>query len=100
MTDKLKYVSAALCALFSFLFGGVDMFLKILIAFAIIDYISGIIAAIVNNKLNSASGFIQSHVAKVLKTRNTPRLTFKADRSFIEGEKLSSLIDKAMGRNE
>ena len=57
MTDKLKYVSAAVCALFSFLFGGVDMFLKILIAFAIIDYISGVIAAIVNNKLNSTSGF-------------------------------------------
>ncbi len=50
--------------------------------------------------LNSAAGFIQGHVAKVLKTRNTPRLVFRADRSFIEGEKISSLIDKAMGRNE
>lgn len=57
MTDRLKYVSAAVCALFSFLFGGVDMFLKILAAFAIIDYISGVIAAIVNGRLNSAVGF-------------------------------------------
>lgn len=57
MTDRLKYVSAAVCALFSFLFGGVDMFLKILAAFAIIDYISGVIAAIVNDRLNSAVGF-------------------------------------------
>lgn len=57
MTIKLKYVSAAMCALFSFLFGGVDMFLKILAAFAIIDYISGVIAAIVNGTLNSAVGF-------------------------------------------
>ncbi len=57
MTDKLKYVSAAVCALFSFLFGGVDMFLKILLAFAIIDYVSGVIAAIMNGNLNSAVGF-------------------------------------------
>lgn len=57
MADKLKYVSAAVCALFSFLFGGVDMFLKVLIAFAIIDYISGVIAAIIKNELNSAVGF-------------------------------------------
>lgn len=57
MTDKLKYISAAVCALFSFVFGGVDMFLKVLIAFAIIDYISGVIAAIVKNELNSAVGF-------------------------------------------
>lgn len=48
--------------------------------------------------LNSASGFIQGHVGKVLKTRNTPRLVFKADRSYQEGEKINSLIDKAMGR--
>ena len=57
MTDKLKYISAAVCALFSFVFGGVDMFLKVLIAFAIIDYISGVIAAIIKNELNSAVGF-------------------------------------------
>ena len=57
MTDKFKYISAAISALFSFVFGGVDMFLKVLIAFAIIDYISGVIAAIVKNELNSAVGF-------------------------------------------
>lgn len=50
--------------------------------------------------LNSASGFIQTHVGKVLKTRNTPRLVFKADRSYQECEKINALIDKAMGRNE
>lgn len=57
MTDKFKYISAAISALFSFVFGGVDMFLKVLIAFAIIDYISGVIAAIIKNELNSAVGF-------------------------------------------
>ncbi len=50
--------------------------------------------------LNSAAPFIQSHVGKVLRTRNTPRLTFKADRSYQEGEKVNALIDRAMGRNE
>lgn len=57
MTDKLKYISAAVCALFSFVFGDIDVFLEVLIAFAIIDYISGVIAAIVKNELNSAVGF-------------------------------------------
>lgn len=57
MTDKFKYISAAVCALVSFVFGGVDMFLKVLIAFAVIDYISGVIAAIIKNELNSAVGF-------------------------------------------
>lgn len=42
--------------------------------------------------LNSASSFIQSRLGKVLKTRNTPVLTFKKDVSFREGERLSSLI--------
>jgi len=49
--------------------------------------------------LNKASGFIQSHLGKILKTRNTPVLTFKSDRSYIEGERINSLIDKAMGRS-
>ena len=57
MTDKLKYISAAVCALFSIVFGDIDVFLEVLIAFAIIDYISGVIAAIVKNELNSAVGF-------------------------------------------
>lgn len=48
--------------------------------------------------LNSASGFIQTHIAKVLKTRNTPKLLFKADNSFIKGERLNNIIDEAMGR--
>ncbi len=49
--------------------------------------------------LNSAAPFIQAHVGKVLKTRNTPKLYFKADRRYQEGEKINNLIDEAMGRN-
>ncbi len=50
--------------------------------------------------LNSASGFIQSHLAKILRTRNTPVLTFVGDRSYAEGERINALIDKALGKDE
>ncbi len=50
--------------------------------------------------LNSAAGYIQSFVAKALKTRNTPRLVFVAEISYQEWEQISRLIDEAMGRNE
>ncbi len=42
--------------------------------------------------LNSASSFIQGRLGKILKTRNTPVLTFKLDSAFREGEKLNELI--------
>ena len=38
--------------------------------------------------LNHASGFIQSRVAKVLKTRNTPKLTFVDDHSIRDGTRI------------
>lgn len=47
--------------------------------------------------LNKASGFIQSRLANVLKTKNTPVLTFWKDNSYIEGERINNLIDKALG---
>lgn len=46
--------------------------------------------------LQGASAFIQSRIAQNLKTRNTPVLVFKADRSFREGERINSLISEAM----
>ncbi len=46
--------------------------------------------------LNSAAGFIQTRLGKALKTRNTPVLRFKADRSFREGERINSIISEAM----
>lgn len=48
--------------------------------------------------LNKASGFIQSRLANVLKTKNTPVLTFWKDNSYIEGERINNLIDKALGK--
>lgn len=48
--------------------------------------------------LNKAAGFIQSRLANVLKTKNTPVLTFWKDNSYIEGERINNLIDKALGK--
>lgn len=38
--------------------------------------------------LNHASGFIQARVARVLKTRNTPRLLFIDDHSIRDGTEI------------
>lgn len=48
--------------------------------------------------LNSAAGFIQSRLAAILKTRNTPVLKFIPDTSYIEGERINNLIDEALGK--
>ena len=46
--------------------------------------------------LNSAKGFIQRRLGDVLKTRNTPVLTFYRDDSYREAERVNRLIDDAM----
>nr|WP_237700182.1 phage holin family protein [Caldalkalibacillus thermarum] len=43
-------------AMASFLFGGWSMLLSILLAFVIIDYVSGVVAAALDGKLNSEVG--------------------------------------------
>ncbi|MBO8436713.1 MAG: 30S ribosome-binding factor RbfA [Spirochaetes bacterium] len=48
--------------------------------------------------LESAKGFIQSRIAAILKTRNTPVLTFRRDDSYREAERVNRLIDEALGR--
>jgi ribosome-binding factor A len=50
--------------------------------------------------LNSAASFIQGRVAKVMRTRNTPVLTFRADISYREGEKVNDLIATLVKDNE
>ncbi len=44
--------------------------------------------------LNHAAGFIQKRLAKRLKTRNTPKLSFFADHSIENGIKMMSLIEE------
>ncbi len=46
--------------------------------------------------LESAKGFIQGRIGVLLKTRNTPVLTFRRDDSYREAEKVNRLIDEAM----
>lgn len=43
--------------------------------------------------LQSAAGYIQKRVGAFLKTRNTPKLTFKADFSIKGGQEVNALID-------
>lgn len=48
--------------------------------------------------LNHAAGFLRSRVAKDSNMRTTPRLLFVYDSSVMRGERLSALIDRAVGK--
>ncbi|GAB1261452.1 30S ribosome-binding factor RbfA [Aurantivibrio plasticivorans] len=50
--------------------------------------------------LNKASGFLRGQLAKSLNSRTTPRLHFKYDKTSVAGQKLSSLIDKAVAKDK
>ncbi len=50
--------------------------------------------------LNHAAGFLRGVVAKELDIRVTPRLQFFYDKTSVEGQKLSSLIDQAIAEDE
>ena len=53
----IRFVTAEFFALLGFLFGAWDGLMKALVAFVIIDYITGLIAATKRRKLNSNVGF-------------------------------------------
>lgn len=53
----LRYLVAALGGLATALFGGWDVYLKVLVAFIAFDYITGVIAAYQEKKLNSNVGW-------------------------------------------
>jgi len=46
--------------------------------------------------LNNAASFIRSLMAKDLSTRTIPKLTFFFDKSTVDGQNLSALIDRAV----
>ncbi|WP_153124693.1 phage holin family protein [Peribacillus tepidiphilus] len=54
--EIIKYISAGIGAGISFVFGGWHTLLSILLAFVILDYVSGFIAAGIEGKLNSSVG--------------------------------------------
>ena len=56
MSDAVKSVTAAFCALFGYLFGAFDGMMTALISLIVLDYITGIIAAVVEKKLSSEVG--------------------------------------------
>lgn len=53
----IKFTGATLTALFTYIFGGVDAVLVILLAFITLDYITGVMAGIVTKQLSSEIGF-------------------------------------------
>ena len=56
MNNAVKSMLAAICALLGFLFGDRDGLMIALIGLIVMDYISGIIAAVVEKKLSSEVG--------------------------------------------
>ena len=54
----VRIIGAGLASIGTFLFGAPDVWLMTLLAFIAIDYISGVIAAYINQKLSSRVGFI------------------------------------------
>lgn len=53
----IKMVCGAIAGLLSYVFGGLDVLLSALLICIAIDYITGILAAIYQGKLNSTTGF-------------------------------------------
>jgi len=50
--------------------------------------------------LNSATGFLRREVGKSIKMRVLPHLRFRYDTSLVQGQKLSSLIEKAVSEDK
>lgn len=54
--DIFKKIMAFFCTVISFLFGDIDGMLMALAALIVLDYISGVIAAVIEKRLSSAVG--------------------------------------------
>ena len=58
MNDEvLDFMIAGIVGLLGWFFGGLDGYIKVLIAFSVIDYISGVCKAGAEGKISSAIGF-------------------------------------------
>ena len=53
-----RTIGAGVAAICTFLFGAPDVWLMTLLAFIVIDYVSGVIGAYINRELDSRVGFI------------------------------------------
>lgn len=56
ITYTIKLTGAGAAAILTYLFGGVDMIFGLLLGLITLDYITGVIAAIVNKELSSEVG--------------------------------------------
>lgn len=52
-----RYTLSLLCGIIGFFFGGADGLILALIAFMILDYITGVIVGVIEKKLSSSTGF-------------------------------------------
>lgn len=57
LISTLQYAFAGIGGVMGWLFGGLDGFLYALLAFVVIDYLTGVLAAIYERKLSSEVGF-------------------------------------------
>ncbi|MDP4117572.1 MAG: phage holin family protein [Bacillota bacterium] len=56
--EKLKMFYAGLCGLFSYIFGGMDTLMSILLIFIVIDFISGFIKSWANKEFSSSVFYV------------------------------------------
>lgn len=56
MEFKISSVFTLICTVLTYLFGGWDVALIVLIVFMVIDYITGVSVAVINKTLNSETG--------------------------------------------
>ncbi len=57
MSDFIRWTCSVLCGIAGFLWGSLDGLILALIAFMILDYITGVIVGIILKKLSSSTGF-------------------------------------------
>ena len=57
MSDFIRWSCSVLCGIAGFFFGGLDGLILALLAFMILDYITGVIVGIMQKKLSSSTGF-------------------------------------------
>lgn len=56
MEFKMSSIFTLICTVLTYLFGGWDVALIVLIVFMVIDYITGVSVAVINKTLNSETG--------------------------------------------
>lgn len=56
--DIVRWIGAALAAVVTYVFGGADKWLLGLLIVVVIDYFSGVIAAVIAHELSSKKGFV------------------------------------------